>query len=295
MKFVIPKYLDERKYYDTVQLSGMVQNRTHSWSQSRKKVIDLLVKSYPKPTQKKMLSLLKYFVPYPQLDVVRMLTRGEEGRFFSQKIRELYETINTMPKIYETQNQGDEAIVHLHYFGRGYDLFITERDTSLEQKQAFGYTYVQSERSGFLAYVDVNNFIQFADANLDLHWKTISLKECKNNLFTNIPNNESNSVTPNVYNSKQKLSFESFKKMYIVRQHGGSLNRVFFVYKRGNNYLNEIFNLFKKTSIKNDFYMSYLRILSEESDFSYFRQSSHSRVRNSKEALESAYRDYSNK
>lgn len=182
MKFVIPKYLDERKYYDTVQLSGMVQNRTHSWSQSRKKVIDLLVKSYPKPTQRKMLSLLKYFVPYPQLDVIRMLTRGEEGRFFSQKIRELYETINTMPKIYETQNQGDDAIVHLHYFGRGHDIFITERDTSLEQKQAFGYTYIRLHASGDPGYVAINEFIELFGIELDLHWTKVTLKQAKENL-----------------------------------------------------------------------------------------------------------------
>ena len=43
-----------------------------------------------------------------------------------------------MPKSYETEGQGKEAIVTLHYFTGSWDWYITEKDKEEEQLQAFG-------------------------------------------------------------------------------------------------------------------------------------------------------------
>ena len=43
-----------------------------------------------------------------------------------------------MHKVYEQGGKGDAAIVHLHYFTSSGDWYITERDTSVAQHQAFG-------------------------------------------------------------------------------------------------------------------------------------------------------------
>lgn len=77
-----------------------------------------------------------------QISAIYDACRGEEGEFFKAKIFEMSELVSTMPKTYEQDSMGDEAVVHLHYFKGEMDWHITERDMETPeepgQHQAFG-------------------------------------------------------------------------------------------------------------------------------------------------------------
>lgn len=44
-----------------------------------------------------------------QLQTIRTLSRGEEGKFFTDKMKELAQTLATMPKPYKTDGQDRRA------------------------------------------------------------------------------------------------------------------------------------------------------------------------------------------
>jgi hypothetical protein len=71
---------------------------------------------------------LRPFIGASQIEAMADVCRGEERRYMFSKLSELVDTVQTMPKTYETDGQGDAAIVRLHYFVGGCDWYITERD-----------------------------------------------------------------------------------------------------------------------------------------------------------------------
>jgi hypothetical protein len=77
-----------------------------------------------------------------------------------------------MPKTYETDGQGDEAIAHLHYFTSGFDWYITERDMEEEQLQAFGLACVHETELGYISIVELLR----NGAELDLHFMPKAIK-----------------------------------------------------------------------------------------------------------------------
>ena len=76
---------------------------------------------------------LSKFMPTAQLKTMIGLVNGEEGAFFSEKLDELHMLVDTMPKTYEQDGMGDEAIAYLHYFKNGADWYITERDMEVRK------------------------------------------------------------------------------------------------------------------------------------------------------------------
>lgn len=112
--------------------------------------------------------LLGHFINPAQLQTMRTLSRGEEGKFFTDKMKELAQTFATMPKPYKTDGQGENAMAVLHYFGRGGDWYIVERDSTDEQHQAFGITCLTGEypEKGYISIAElIENGVE-----LDLHW-----------------------------------------------------------------------------------------------------------------------------
>ncbi len=100
---------------------------------------------------------------------------GEESEFFCDKLAELAETVNTMPKTGETDGQGGEAIVALHYFYGRFDWYITEKDMEDDQWQAFGYADMGSPELGFINIEELTH----NNVELDLNWKPRTLAEVK--------------------------------------------------------------------------------------------------------------------
>ena len=122
--------------------------------------------------------VLKQFISPSQLHVLGAGTRGEEKGFFFDKIQELAELFTTMPKTYETDGQGDDAIVHLHYFNGSQDWYIIERDMEDEQYQAFGMADIGFGLSSSGGYISLIELME-CNIELDLHWTPKTKREVK--------------------------------------------------------------------------------------------------------------------
>src|SRR5450756_837992 len=59
---------------------------------------------------------LSRFISSAQLQAISSLCYGEEKQFFYDKLIELANIVETMPVTYATDGQGNQAILHLHYF-----------------------------------------------------------------------------------------------------------------------------------------------------------------------------------
>ena len=117
------------------------------------------------------LAALRRFIGSAQMAVIQYAVRGEEGAFFVGKMIEYAERIATMPKTYETDGHGDQAIAHLHYFTGGCDWYITETDCGDEQHQAFGLACIHEDELGYISIVELLR----CRAELDLHFTPTTL------------------------------------------------------------------------------------------------------------------------
>jgi hypothetical protein len=117
---------------------------------------------------------LSRFISTAQLQAISSLCDGEEKQFFYDKLVELANIVETMPVSYATDGQGNQAIVHLHYFTAGADWYITERDVETEQLQAFGLANLGY--GGELGYISIVELLK-CGAELDLCWQPRKLSE----------------------------------------------------------------------------------------------------------------------
>jgi len=119
------------------------------------------------------------FVPKSQLEHIGSLCRrSEEKGFFIEKLRELADLIEGMPKTYEQDGKGDDAIVYLHYFSGGScNWWIAEKDCELEQNQAFGL--VDLGYGAELGYISIAELCENDRVELDLHWKPTRLGDVR--------------------------------------------------------------------------------------------------------------------
>ena len=122
------------------------------------------------------LTRLGRFLSVPQMSVLLDGSRGEEKGFFIEVIEEVWNTIEKMPKTYETDGQGENAVAVLHYFVGGCDWYITEKDMETEQYQAFGLANLGYGAE--LGYINLSEIIS-AGAELDLHWTPKPFREIK--------------------------------------------------------------------------------------------------------------------
>jgi hypothetical protein len=104
------------------------------------------------------LEILSGFISGEQLAALRYGLRGEEKQFFFDKAMEMSQRIASMPKTYEQEGRGDQAIVYLHYFRGNMDWYIIEKDegTAEEpgQHQAFGLADFGD--GGELGYISIH-------------------------------------------------------------------------------------------------------------------------------------------
>lgn len=124
-----------------------------------------------------VMPLLKRFIGGAQLSAISSAMRGEEGQFFRDKLIEVANVIQTMPKTYGQDGMGDDAIAYLHYFKGAGDWHITEKDMEDEQLQAFGLADLFGD-GGELGYISIEELIG-AGVELDLYWTPKTLKIIK--------------------------------------------------------------------------------------------------------------------
>lgn len=119
---------------------------------------------------------LKHFIGSAQMACLRDALRGEEAEAFSEIILRLASTVETMPKTYETDGQGDAAIAHLHYFTGSCDWYVTEKDMEPgPQLQAFGLAKIHEEELGYISIAE----LIANGAELDFYFEPKPLSECR--------------------------------------------------------------------------------------------------------------------
>ena len=87
--------------------------------------------------------------------------------------------VTRMPKTYETDGAGDNAMAYLHYFSSNCDWFITEKDEDSDgegQIQAFGLADLGY--GGELGYISIAELIAL-NVELDLHFTPSTLAQIK--------------------------------------------------------------------------------------------------------------------
>lgn len=125
-------------------------------------------------------SPLRGFIGQSQAIALASCLVGEEGEYFEQMLTQLGERITNMPKTYEQDGKGDEAVVYLHYFKGSCDVYVTEKDKETPdepgQHQAFGYTDIGYGAE--LGYVSIAELLS-AGVELDLYFTPTTVGELK--------------------------------------------------------------------------------------------------------------------
>ncbi len=132
---------------------------------------------------------LKQYVGREQLSVMRQLCHREEGEHFVNTIQRLKNTIAAMPVTGETEGQGDEAMVALHYFSGASDWWIIERDIGCEydeipgeQLQAYGFVCLNGWTDcAELGYISIQELID-NHVEIDLYWQPKTLAEVRHSI-----------------------------------------------------------------------------------------------------------------
>ena len=129
-------------------------------------------------TARAALAALTQFIGPIQRRCLLDAFRGEEQEWFFDKVLELHHLITTMPKTYEQEGNGKDAIVSLHYFAGGQaNAYITERDCETEQLQAFGLADLFQD-GGELGYLSLVEWLANG-AELDFHFTPCTLGELR--------------------------------------------------------------------------------------------------------------------
>lgn len=119
------------------------------------------------------LAEISAFMPRAQRKAIESGMRGEEAQYFFDKMWELRELIANMPKLYEQDGKGGQAVAYLHYFQGGADWYITERDFDLEEQQQ-AYGQADLGHGPEMGYVSIEELTQNG-VELDLHFKPTTL------------------------------------------------------------------------------------------------------------------------
>lgn len=122
------------------------------------------------------LKRLDAFLSADQIRTIRRLFKGEEKDHYRQLVREYAERVETMPKVYEQDGKGAQAVAYLHYFRGACDIYILERDTTAKQLQAFGFADLG--HGAELGYISIEEIIG-AGVELDLYFKPATVAELK--------------------------------------------------------------------------------------------------------------------
>lgn len=127
-----------------------------------------------------MRGILRHFMSEQQLRIVAECMRGEEKQFFVNKMNQITEQIKAMPGPYGQEGQ-EVKIAHLHYFGRGHDWYIQDRDDLTEegQIQAFGFANLCDDQNAEEGYICIQDIIETNRFELDFHFTPKPLADCK--------------------------------------------------------------------------------------------------------------------
>ncbi|MCR1347567.1 DUF2958 domain-containing protein [Acidithiobacillus ferrooxidans] len=123
--------------------------------------------------------------------------RGDEREYFSDKMRELEQVIANMPQTYQTDGQGDNAPVTLHYFRGNADWYIIEKDRDPDKEgqiQAFGLADLGMGEPE-LGYINIRELVQ-AGVEMDYHFAPRTLRELKLEKYPELVQDSTSEIAP---------------------------------------------------------------------------------------------------
>lgn len=120
-------------------------------------------------------AIVKTFMPEFQQKIIV----GSEEHW--ETIAELKEIIQKMPHTYQTDKiPAKDKIVQLHYFFRGSDWYIVEKDMEKEQLQAYGYTILNGDTQlAEWGYISIEEIKQAERIELDFYFTPIKFGELR--------------------------------------------------------------------------------------------------------------------
>lgn len=129
------------------------------------------------------LETLKNWIPKLQFKVLQSLIKPscEEHQFYRERLTSLLQTIQSLPKIYATQNNPNAPAL-LHYFGKC-DWWITEAatikddHTRLGQIEAYGLADLGLGFGAEIGYLSIPEIINTPGIEIDLHFNPTPYKE----------------------------------------------------------------------------------------------------------------------
>lgn len=134
--------------------------------------------------QKALNNELIQFVPRAQRLTLKSFLLGEEGAHFAEVVLALRDRIADMPQTYDTDGQGNDAVVYLHYFGGPIDAWVTEKDMGdaatgdNRQVQAFGKMTLTGDREDAeWGYISIEDLMAIRGVEIDLYWTPKPMKE----------------------------------------------------------------------------------------------------------------------
>jgi hypothetical protein len=127
---------------------------------------------------------LRRYISQVQLRTLFDMLKGEEAEWFADKIIEIVGVIDSMPVTYATDGQGEDAVVHLHYFVGGCDWWITEKDVDGGIDQAYGWASlfgggIRDAEPGYISIAEIVAPGVAIRGELDLHWTPKTVREIK--------------------------------------------------------------------------------------------------------------------
>lgn len=134
---------------------------------------DIVKQAQKELTYTAKLEYLRDFMSLSQYKVVKGAGKTE----FSDIVDRLYALITKMPKTYEQDGAGNDAVVSLHYFAASSDWWITEKDMEgVGTVQAFGFACLNNDwQNAELGYIGLDQLLATNRVELDFHFDPVSL------------------------------------------------------------------------------------------------------------------------
>ena len=107
---------------------------------------------------------------YQAAVILTVIRKGEEWEFFANKLKEIKNIFDNLPKLYSQEDVKD-PVVHLHYFKGDMDAYITEG----EGNEGFGWVELLPG-CGELGYVFLPDY-PMNGFELDMYWIPKPLSE----------------------------------------------------------------------------------------------------------------------
>ncbi|MDA8115367.1 MAG: DUF2958 domain-containing protein, partial [Acidithiobacillus sp.] len=151
----------------------------------------------PAPVLRVVPPALREFLSQSQRMATEQGLRGEDREYFSDKMRELEQVIANMPQSYQTDGQGDNAPVTLHYFRGNADWYIIEKDSDPDKEgqiQAFGLADLGMGEPE-LGYINIRELIQ-AGVEMDYHFAPRTLRELKLEKYPELVRDSTSEIAP---------------------------------------------------------------------------------------------------